>query len=193
MSQICPVCMSYMQHAGNENRYFKCPACGFTKLREVKVKFMKCITLSDAINRYGKIENGKWSEEAKWMGMFNVPKELADCMINSATGKPTTRIYCNKDMHAPLLQAFNAIIAQNLHTSVTSFDGCFQIRMVRGTTSSPSTHSYGLAIDINAKSNGLGQKPQLPEAIVKCFTDQGFSWGGNFKRLDGMHFSFAWE
>jgi hypothetical protein len=45
-----------------------------------------------------------------------------------------------------------------------------------------------MAIDVNAFENGLGKKPKLSAGFVKCFTDAGFVWGGNFARLDGMHF-----
>jgi hypothetical protein len=51
-----------------------------------------------------------------------------------------------------------------------------------------STHAWALAIDVNAFENGLGKKPKLSAAFVKCFTDAGFVWGGTFARLDGMHF-----
>ena len=51
-----------------------------------------------------------------------------------------------------------------------------------------SLHSWGIAIDVNAFENGLNMTPKLSPGFVKCFTDNGFYWGGNFKRKDGMHF-----
>lgn len=153
-------------------------------------------TREAAKQRYGEIveQNGKlvWQEEAKWMAMFKVPSGFERWM-NSASRRPVTQIYCNKDMHAPLQQALQNLLDRNLVSELKTFDGCFQLRMVRGTTSSLSTHSYGLAIDVNAAENGLNVEPKLSPEFVKCWTDAGFSWGGSFRRKDGMHFSWAWE
>ena len=54
--------------------------------------------------------------------------------------------------------------------------------------SSQSLHSWGIAIDVNAFENGLNQTPKLSSGFVKCFTDAGFEWGGNWERRDAMHF-----
>jgi hypothetical protein len=54
-----------------------------------------------------------------------------------------------------------------------------------------SLHSWGIAVDVNAFSNGLGKEPTLSAGFVKCFTDAGFDWGGVWKRKDGMHFQLA--
>jgi hypothetical protein len=45
-----------------------------------------------------------------------------------------------------------------------------------------------LAVDINAFENQLNQKPNISPQFVKCFTDAGLEWGGNWKRLDAMHY-----
>ncbi len=82
---------------------------------------------------------------------------------------------------------------ERLTSELVTLDGCWNIRPVRG-SSLLSTHAYGVAIDLNVATNKLGEKPTLSAAFVKCFTDQGFNWGGLFKdRVDGQHFSYAWE
>lgn len=151
---------------------------------------MKTKTFSEAQGRYGKIAFGKWEDEAKWMANFFVPPDIAARWYNTATGKPTNKIYCNTDMHQALLLAFNFIRDRALIKELKTFDGCFSIRQVRG-GASMSTHSYGLAIDINAKENALGAEPSMSPELVKCFTDAGFTWGGNFARKDGMHLQFC--
>lgn len=97
------------------------------------------------------------------------------------------KIYCNKDMIKPLEQAFKNLIDRGFVKELKTWDGCFNIRKKRGLTSM-SLHSWGIAIDVNAAWNGLGKTPTLSAGFVKCFTDAGFYWGGNFKRKDGMHF-----
>jgi hypothetical protein len=91
--------------------------------------------------------------------------------------------------------ALSALANCGMSGELETMDGCFNIRMVRGDFVM-SAHSYGLAIDINAAKNKLGQTSggffDLPE-FVKCFKDQGFDWGGEFTRPDPMHFSYCWE
>lgn len=125
------------------------------------------------------------------MRLFRVP-DWCDTWINTATGSPTRRIYCNTDVHKPLLEALEQVKERGLLHELKTFDGCFNIRRVRG-SDLVSTHAYGLAIDLNAKENPLGGHVSLSPEFVKCWTDAGWDWGGRFKRRDGMHFSYGWE
>lgn len=157
---------------------------------------MKCTTRAQALKRYGAIDfaSRQWPQKATWMGMVQVPKGWFPNWKVLDTKHPVQNIYCNKDIHVPLLQALKAIYDGGLGEHLKTFDGCFNIRMVRGSSASPSCHSYGLALDINAATNGLGKVPTLHKGIVKAFKDAGFDWGGDFKkRKDGMHFSYGWE
>lgn len=148
-------------------------------------------SMKDAISRYGEIKDSKWMDEGKWMVVFRVPEDIAIHWINSATGQPTRKIYCNRDLVAPLTAALSNLKDRGLLQELKTFDGCFMIRDIRGVPGKPSTHSYGLAIDLNAKENGLGKEPKLSPEFVTCFKDAGFVWGGGFTRKDGMHFQFV--
>lgn len=149
------------------------------------------ITLEDAKKKYGEIVNNKWLNEAKWMTIVQIPNNIADLWINSFTGVGTRRIYINKDAKEPLLKALQNLVDAQLEHELKTFDGCFNIRDVRGKPGKTSWHSYALAIDINAKENPLGATPKLSPEFVKCWTDAGWTWGGNFSRKDGMHFDLG--
>jgi hypothetical protein len=115
--------------------------------------------------------------------LWDVPKELEIGLIPK-------RIYCNKDLIGPLSEAFKKIIQTKAVNELKTWDGCFNIRKKRG-LSSMSLHSWGIAVDMNAFENGLGQTPKLSKEFVECFTSSGFDWGGTWKRKDGMHFQLA--
>ena len=118
----------------------------------------------------------------KCMTLWDVPKELEIGVIPK-------RIYCNKLMVEPLKKAFKALIETEHVNELKTWDGCFNIRMIRGISTSFSLHSWGLAVDMNAFENQLYVKPKLSEGFVKCFEDAGFEWGGRWSiRYDGMHF-----
>lgn len=118
------------------------------------------------------------------MIVWDVPSELEIGLIPK-------RIYCNKDLVAPLGQAFKNLIATGHVKEIKTWDGCFNIRQKRG-IASMSLHSWGIAIDINASENQLNQIPKLSSGFVKCFTDAGFDWGGSWKgRTDPMHFQLS--
>lgn len=119
----------------------------------------------------------------KNMILWDVPAELEIGVIPK-------RLYCNKDIVGPLRVAFSNLITRKLVGELKTFDGCFNIRKQRGATSQ-SLHSWGIAIDVNAAWNGLGVQPVLSSQFVQCFTDAGFDWGGNWQRLDGMHFQLS--
>lgn len=136
------------------------------------------VTSAQCLAKYGEP-----SVKNKWLVLWDVPAELEIGIIPK-------RIYCNKDMVGPLTQAFKNLIATGAVKELKTWDGCFNIRKMRG-LSSMSLHSWAIAIDVNAFENGLGHVPKLSAKFVKCFTDAGFDWGGTWKRKDGMHFQLA--
>ena len=135
------------------------------------------ITSAQCLKKYG--DPTKESNMVLW----DVPTELEIGVIPK-------RLYCNKDLVAPLTQAFKNLIATGFVKELKTWDGCFNIRKKRGLTSM-SLHSWAIAIDVNAAWNGLGKTPVLSAGFVKCFTDAGFDWGGTWTRKDGMHFQLA--
>jgi len=128
----------------------------------------------------------KWGDpavtanELKYMTVWDIPPHLE-------IGAIPKKLYCNKIMIAPLIQAFSNLIDRGFVKELKTWDGCFNVRKKRGLTSM-SLHSWGIAIDVNAAWNGLNKEPQLSAGFVKCFTDAGFDWGGVWTRKDGMHF-----
>jgi hypothetical protein len=117
------------------------------------------------------------------MILWDIPTELE-------VGVIPKRLYCNKDLVEPLSKAIKALIQTGNIKELKTWDGCFNIRKKRK-LSSMSLHSWGIAIDVNAAWNGLGMEPKLSPGFVKCFTDNGFDWGGTWKRKDGMHFQLS--
>jgi len=132
------------------------------------------VTSAQALKKYG--DPTKESNMILW----DVPGFLEIGVIPK-------KIYCNRDMVEPLAKAFQALISTGYIKELKTWDGCFNIRKKRGLASA-SLHSWGIAIDVNAAWNGLNVTPVLSSGFVKCFTDNGFEWGGNWQRKDGMHF-----
>jgi hypothetical protein len=136
---------------------------------------------------------GPPAADNKWMTLWDVPSHLEIGVIPK-------RIYCNRDLIAPLGAAFQALIQSGHVAELLTWDGCFNIRNVRG-KKSPSLHSWGIAIDMNAANNPLGLtreqivsrglKP-FSEGFIDCFRRNGFDCGADWKtRPDFMHFQLA--
>lgn len=132
------------------------------------------VTSNQCLDKYGP------PERESHMTVWDVPADIE-------VGAIPKRLYCNIDMLKPLEKAFRNVIDRGLIDELRTWDGCFNIRKKRGATS-PSLHSWGVAIDINAAWNGFGKTPTMSADLVECFTDAGFDWGGVWSKPDGMHF-----
>jgi len=97
---------------------------------------------------------------------------------------------------------FDAIAAAPpaVRTCLRSCAGTFVPRHMGWDTRRPlSSHSWGVAIDLNTEWNAYGSRPQVAGMIgsvnelVPYFARYGFAWGGHFsgKQRDGMHFELA--
>jgi len=132
----------------------------------------------------------------KHLTMYDTPKALEIGVIPK-------RVYCNIDFVPVLDKFFRIVHERNLIDQIFTWDGCYNLRVIRGYEdkykqvfkTSPidamkylSVHSWACAFDINAAWNRLGVKPTLSQEIVQAGKDSGLIWGGDFKRQDGMHF-----
>lgn len=70
--------------------------------------------------------------------------------------------------------------------------GCwgFACRNIAG-TNTPSNHSQGKAVDINAPDNARGTNGNIPGDVYRLFESYGFIWGGRWAYTDPMHFEFS--
>lgn len=93
----------------------------------------------------------------------------------------------------PVFQAvFSDILSADLSEKATHYSGIYEQRPIRGFPKFVSTHSWGIAIDLNAEENALGGTSHQSPEVIAIFKQHGFAWGGEFKsRHDPMHFQFA--
>jgi hypothetical protein len=83
------------------------------------------------------------------------------------------------------------VVKRGLSGQIKTFDGCYDSRLKRG-GNSWSAHSWGIAIDINAKWNAFGQSNfEMTRELAQCFKDAGFIWGGDWSFPDAMHFQYC--
>jgi hypothetical protein len=99
------------------------------------------------------------------------------------------RVTCHRIIIPQLTAALQEIERAGLADVITTYDGCWVPRhMLWDANRAISRHAWGVAFDINARTNGYGARPTLDPRVVEIFQRWGFRWGGNFSTPDGMHF-----
>jgi hypothetical protein len=114
-------------------------------------------------------------------------------------GRPLKTISFHKKAAPALIAALNEIWEacgkdQSVldREGISDCAGTYNPRKVRGSATKWSNHAFGAAIDLDAKSNGLGTKGDMPSWVVAAFKRQGARWGGDYRgRKDPMHFEFC--
>lgn len=86
---------------------------------------------------------------------------------------------------------FRVLKREDLWRHLKTYDGGYAWRTQRGSTTKLSMHAFGVALDFNAATNGLGEKGDMHPDVVQVFESCGWTWGGRFKRPDPMHFQYA--
>ena len=99
---------------------------------------------------------------------------------------------CHKRMVEVFASVFDLVQARGLGSKIVSFGGCFAFRQQR-TGTKLSTHSWGIAIDLNTVTNPQGSAGDMDAGVIEIFRVAGFEWGGDWpgKLRDGMHFQFC--
>jgi hypothetical protein len=103
-------------------------------------------------------------------------------------------VICHRLMIDQLRGALQEVADRGLASliDVNDYGGCWVPRHIDWDPSKPlSMHSWGLAVDFNVATNGLGQRPTMDPRIVEIFERWGFVWGGRWARPDGMHFELG--
>jgi hypothetical protein len=109
--------------------------------------------------------------------------------------QPITRHRCHKLCKDDLEKIFKEIGDTFSADYITEhhldhYDGCFNDRPTRG-GSTPSKHSWGIAIDIAADINGNQSRrdqADMPWEVVEIFEKHGWKSGGRAWGRDFMHF-----
>ena len=115
-------------------------------------------------------------------------------------GRPIKGIQIHRKCADSLSRVLAAIWTASGHNhaviedwGVDRFGGSFNFRLMRG-LGRLSMHAYGCAIDIDPERNGLGVlRSHLRDCpqVLNAFAVEGWIWGGNWSRPDGMHFQAA--
>jgi D-alanyl-D-alanine carboxypeptidase len=119
---------------------------------------------------------------------------LADKLVTEQVGPIRVR------MLAPAVASLRRVLATirradpDLYDRITSA-GALCVRRIRGSENSLSSHSFGLAVDLNidGRLDTLGDgRTQLGLTILAdFFNSEGWVWGAAFGREDSMHFEVS--
>lgn len=113
------------------------------------------------------------------------------------------RIQVHKKGHDSLKAIFQDILDtygldEIKRLQLDDYGGCFNYRLMCGSTSTPSVHSWGLAIDIDPDRNLLHETSRTarfarPEykKFIDIFYKHGWESLGREKNYDWMHFQIA--
>lgn len=105
-------------------------------------------------------------------------------------------------MLKPALDSLERIVAQlkaeepDIYAKLGTA-GSLCVRLIRGSNSSVSNHSFGTAVDITLQgeldpfADGTMQIGLV--IVAEHFNNEGWFWGGGYNREDGMHFEVGEE
>jgi hypothetical protein len=104
-------------------------------------------------------------------------------------GSPTIDIH--REAAFPLHAVLEELDRRDMLGLIRSFDGVYNPRLVRGSTTNLSSHAYGTSIDVNARENPMGGPPTDDQRrLASVFEEHGWYWGDRFSRRDPMHFEW---
>lgn len=161
----------------------------------------KPLTQAQAQAMFGKVEFTILPDGSK-VKILNEweSKNLVTIEIPQIKGLPpynTNKMTVHKKAAPQFQNLFREWEKAGLTKLLLSYEGAFNPRLIRGSQTNLSNHTFGIAFDINKAWNELGvipaykgQKGSVRE-LVTIANKLGFYWGGHFMRKDGMHFEIA--
>ena len=102
------------------------------------------------------------------------------------------RVTCHKIMLDQLRGALEEVEARGLAGTLHTYDGCYVPRFIeRNPERSISLHTWGIAVDLDAATNGRGVAGTMDPQVVEILKRWGFRWGGDWQYTDPMHFELG--
>ena len=109
--------------------------------------------------------------------------------LREGRGRALSAIRCHRLIAPALTRALEDLKRRDLCHLINTFDGCFVPRhMGWDPKRALSRHSWGIAVDVNARLFPYGSEAKQNPRLVEVFTRQGFAWGGEWRTPDPMHF-----
>jgi len=87
----------------------------------------------------------------------------------------------------------NEIVAKGLDGEILQFGTWCPRHKMHDPNKGLSTHSWGIACDVNWATNMPGRVGDMNRDIIAVFEKHGFEWGGRWNYRDDMHFQYARE
>ena len=118
-------------------------------------------------------------------------------------GKVIRRMTCHEKVAEPMRRIFDKLLAEYgaarlTELGIDQFGGCLNVRLKRGSRSSWSIHSWGVAVDLDPDRNLLRETARTarfarPEYLPmwKIIEGEGAVSLGRARNFDWMHFLFA--
>jgi peptidoglycan hydrolase-like protein with peptidoglycan-binding domain len=161
----------------------------------------KPLSPSQIINMFGKFDYKIMPDKSTVQILGDwAAKNIVSIEIPQIKGLPpynVKKISVHTKVANQFVKLFNEWEKAKLIPQIKTFDGSFNPRLVRGSNSVLSNHTFGIAIDINVPWNKLGAIPATKgqegciRELIPIANKLGFYWGGHFSRKDGMHFEVA--
>lgn len=150
---------------------------------------------------FNQAEMVKYFGEANAKGTYLVTIDLPYTMYYDK--QPVNRMRCHKKVAKAFLNVFNDLL---LHygedklnkLGITTYGGCFNYRLMRGSRTLLSKHSWGTAIDLDPNRNTLKEtsatarfaRPEY-KSMIDIFEKHGFASLGRLRNYDWMHFEYG--
>ena len=139
-------------------------------------------------------------EDTTWVSTNIVRVKTPWDIVTAWDFQPVTGVRIHKNCSDSLVRIFELIwIAANKDQQkinewgMNLYAGGFSFRLMKG-GSRLSMHSWGCAVDFDSARNSFGDKTphfaQIP-AILDAFKSEEWTWGGKWRKPDGMHWQAA--
>lgn len=150
---------------------------------------------------FNQSEMEKYFGKADSQGSYLVTIDLPYTMYYDK--QPVKKMRCHKKVAQAFLNVFKDLLAHYGESKlneleITDFGGCFNYRLMRGSNTKLSAHSWGTAIDLDANRNMLKEnhttarfaRPEYKD-MIDIFEKHGFASLGRLEDRDYMHFQYG--